>query len=246
MSNFEQLDDLGEEPTVSGVATAKVTDNEDPEGVGRVKVTYPFRESDDESHWARIATEMASKEYGTFFLPEVGDEVLVAFEGGNIHHPVVIGSLYNGKRKPPFDNASGDNDIRAIKSRNEHTMEFDDATTGGKVTIETAAGHTITLDDTAGAETITVEDSTGDNSMTMDSVGGEVTVSADKKITLDADTIKLDGNKVDISAKNKASVSGNSGIDISSKANLKMTSNGNMKVKGTGMLTLKGALVKIN
>ena len=247
MSDHDRFSPSEGRPRVNGVATAKVTANEDPEGLGRVKVTYPFRKAEDESYWARVVTEMASKGYGTWFLPEPGDEVLVAFEDGKIEHPIVVGSLYNGKRTPPYDNSDGDNDVRAVKSRNEHKIEFDDATMGGKVTIETSAGHTITLDDTAGSETITVEDKSGKNSMTMDSNAGEVSVSAAEKLSLDAKTIELNAKKkVDISSNGKVNLSGKGKVDVSSNSNLNMSSSGNGKLKAGAVLTLKGALVKIN
>ncbi|MEF8783984.1 MAG: phage baseplate assembly protein V [Haloarculaceae archaeon] len=250
MSLFDQLDQFdgaGEEPTTDGVAVAKVTDNQDPEGIGRVKITYPFRDTDDESYWARVATEMAGKGYGTFFLPEVGDEVLVAFEGGKIRHPIVVGSLYNGKRKPPEDNSSGTNDIREIKSRKGHVLDFDDASTGGKVEIETSAGHTITLDDTSGSEKITIEDKSGSNSVELDSSSDEVSVSADKKISLSAKTIELAADsEVKISSKAKINMESKAQMNISSKAKLNVESNGLMGIKATGPLTVEGAIIQLN
>jgi uncharacterized protein involved in type VI secretion and phage assembly len=247
MSNSDQLGTTDGAPRIQGVTTAKVTNNEDPEGLGRVKVTYPFRDTADESSWARVVTEMASTEYGTFFLPEPGDEVLVAFEDGKIEHPVVIGSLYNGKRPPPYDNGDGNNEIRAVTSRNEHKLEFDDASTGGTVTIETSAGHTITLDDSAGSETVTIEDKTGSNRMEMDSNAGEVSVSADEKISLDAKKIELSATKkVDISSNSKVTVSGNGEVDVSGSTNLKLSSGANGKLECGAILEVKGALVKIN
>jgi uncharacterized protein involved in type VI secretion and phage assembly len=247
MNLFDQFDGVDEEPTTDGVAVAKVTDNQDPEGIGRVKVTYPFRDTDDESYWARVATEMAGKEYGTFFLPEVGDEVLVAFEGGKIRHPIVVGSLYNGKRKPPQSNSNGKNDIREIKSRSGHILDFDDASTGGKVEIETSAGHTITLDDTPGGEKITIEDKSGSNSVELDSSSDEVSVSADKKISLSAKTIELAADsEVKISSKAKINMEGKGQVNVSSKGSLKIEGTGSTKLKSAAMVTIKGALIQLN
>jgi uncharacterized protein involved in type VI secretion and phage assembly len=247
MSYRDQFGDTGGSEKIAGVTTAKVTDNEDPEGLGRVKVTYPFRDSSDESYWARIATEMASKDYGTFFLPEVGDEVLVAFEDGDIRHPFVVGSLYNGKRKPPQSNGNGNNDVREIKSRSGHVLDFDDTKNSEKITIETSGGHTITLDDSTGSEKVTIEDKSGSNSVTMDSTKGEVSVSAGDTLSLSAKTIELSADKeVKIDAKSKVQMSGKGQVDVSSKGQLNVESNGIMGIKASGPLTVKGAIIQLN
>jgi uncharacterized protein involved in type VI secretion and phage assembly len=212
-----------------------------------VKVTYPFRDAEDESYWARIATEMASKEYGTFFLPEVGDEVLVAFEDGNIRYPYVVGSLYTGKKKPPQTNKDGKNNVREIKSRSGHVLDFDDTKGEEKVKIETKAGHTITLDDKSGSEKITIEDKSGSNAITMDSAKGEVSIEGQKKISLSAPTVELSADsEVKIAAKGKVNMEGKGQVNVSSKGQLNVESNGIMGIKATGPLTVKGAIIQLN
>ncbi|ETX05496.1 MAG: hypothetical protein ETSY2_22635, partial [Candidatus Entotheonella gemina] len=94
---------------VYGMVVAGVTNNQDPEGLGRVKVKFPWLSDRDESHWARIAMPMAGPERGFYFLPEVDDEVLVAFEHGLIEWPYVLGALWNGKDTPPESNGDGEN-----------------------------------------------------------------------------------------------------------------------------------------
>src|SRR5689334_1534804 len=84
---------------VRGVSVATVVQNQDPEGLGRVKVRFPWRENPDESHWARIAVPMAGGDRGAWFLPEVGDEVLVACDAERVEHPYVLGALWNGQAK---------------------------------------------------------------------------------------------------------------------------------------------------
>lgn len=177
-----------------GIAVGVVTDNEDPEELGRVKLTFPWRSVDDESNWARIAVPMAGDDRGTWYLPEVGDEVLVAFEGGELAHPYVLGSLWNGDHAPPESN-DGDNDVRSVTSRSGHALSFDDADDGG-VVIETDAGHTITLDDSSGGETITIEDSSGANVVEFDSTSQSLSIEAGASLSLEAPQIELnaDGN----------------------------------------------------
>jgi uncharacterized protein involved in type VI secretion and phage assembly len=161
MSLMELLRDVGGGASggrIEGVLVGIVTNNHDPDGMGRVRVRFPVRESNDDSHWARIATLMAGKERGSFFLPEVGDEVLVAFEQGNAEHPYVIGALWNGQDVPPEPNSDGKNNIRKIRSRSGHEILFNDDAEARqeKVVIKTKAGHVITLDDASGQEKIEI------------------------------------------------------------------------------------------
>lgn len=100
-----------------GVTIAVVTNIKDPDGVGRIKVKFPWLSGEDESAWARVLTPMAGEDRGFYFLPEVDDEVLVAFEHGDIAFPYILGSLWNGKDKPPLKNDDGKNNKRMIKSR---------------------------------------------------------------------------------------------------------------------------------
>src|SRR5262249_55069754 len=109
-----------ERDRIYGVVVGVVTNNQDPDKLGRVKVKFPWLSADHESGWARIACPMAGNGRGFFFLPEVDDEVLIAFEHGRVEFPYVVGSLYNGKDKPPGDNGDGKNNLRSLKSRSGH------------------------------------------------------------------------------------------------------------------------------
>lgn len=90
-----------------GVVIGIVTNNRDPDGLHRVKLRFPWLGAEDESNWARVATPMAGPGRGFYALPEVDDEVLVAFDHGNVDHPYVVGSLWNGQDAPPEDNGNG-------------------------------------------------------------------------------------------------------------------------------------------
>jgi uncharacterized protein involved in type VI secretion and phage assembly len=94
----------------AGVAVAVVTQNRDPDGLARVKVHFPWYEYPNESYWARLAVPMAGQGQGTYFLPEIGQEVLVAFDRGDVRFPYVVGALWNGKEGPPTTNSDGKND----------------------------------------------------------------------------------------------------------------------------------------
>ncbi|MCM0593896.1 MAG: phage baseplate assembly protein V [Gloeotrichia echinulata DEX184] len=128
MNFFEALIDGQRQEAIAnrifGVVIGIVTNNQDPEKFGRVKVKFPWLSDDDESYWARIATPMAGKQMGIYFLPEVNDEVLVIFEQGDVRFPYIIGSLWNGKDIPPLTNEDGKNNVRLIKSRSGHVIRL--------------------------------------------------------------------------------------------------------------------------
>lgn len=114
-----------------------VTDNKDPDKLGRVKVKFPTLPGDDASAWAPLVAPGAGKDRGWFFLPEIDDEVLVMFEHGNVRRPLIVGAMWNGKDKPPETNGGG-NEKRTIVSREGSRIEFDDD--AGTVTIEDGGG----------------------------------------------------------------------------------------------------------
>lgn len=158
-----------------------VTNNQDPDGLGRIKVKIPLLSGEDEANWARVAVLMAGKARGTFFLPEVNDEVLVAFELGDINRPYIIGALWNGVDKPPLSNGDGKNNQREIKSR---------------------SGHIIRFDDTDGQEKLTIMDKSGNNQIEFDTKNNSVLIKSAKDITLSAKNgkISLEGGKIEVVA----------------------------------------------
>ena len=117
---------LSESSRIQGVVMGIVTNNQDPEQLGRIKVRFPWLNDSDESTWARMAHLMAGPDRGSLYLPEVDDEVLLAFEHGDVRCPYILGMLYNGVDKPTYTNADGKNNIRAIRSRSHHELIFDD------------------------------------------------------------------------------------------------------------------------
>jgi len=194
MNLLELLNDKSDTYASTGkiysVVVGIVTNNKDPEKLGRVKVKFPWLSEADESHWARLATLMGGKQRGSFYLPEVDDEVLVAFEHGDVRFPYVIGMLWNGKDTPPYDNSDGKNDVRSIKSRSGHEFIFNDNDQKGKVEIKTKAGHIITLDDASGKEKITIKDK-GNNTIEMDSTQKAISIKSDTKISIESKMIEI-------------------------------------------------------
>jgi|DewCreStandDraft_2_1066082.scaffolds.fasta_scaffold00246_30 uncharacterized protein involved in type VI secretion and phage assembly len=214
-----------------GVAVGLVTNNRDPDYGHRVKVKFPWL-AEHESAWARIASPMAGAERGFFFLPEVGDEVLVAFEHGDINYPVVIGMLWNGRDKPPQPagavvSSTGKVNQRILKSR---------------------LGHTITLDDSEENPGITIVDKTGKNIIKLDSRTNELTISVEGNLSLNAK-----GN-ISITAQRNISITAQGNLDASAQVNASMEAKGGKatlkgvtgEVEASGPLTVKGAVVNIN
>jgi uncharacterized protein involved in type VI secretion and phage assembly len=169
---------------IAGVTSGIVTQNKDPEKLGRVKLTLPWREEGFETDWTRIVTPMAGGARGTFFLPEVGDEVLVAFDRNDIRFPYVLGSLWNGTDKPPQTNEDGKNDIRVIQTRKGHTLLFDDGDKG-KIELKLADGKSVTID----GDGITIDDSA--NTIKLDAKGGAVSIEAKQELKLKAPKISI-------------------------------------------------------
>jgi len=174
---------------VKGVALGLVTNNQDPEGLARVKLRFPWRDGSSESDWARIAAPMAGKDRGVVFIPEVGDEVLVAFERGDMRFPYVVGALWNGRDTPPETNANGNDDLRMVKTRKGHTLLFDDNASKGRVVLALNDGKTLTIDD----DGIKLDDGAG-NSLAIDSKGGSMTLQAAAKLTLKAPSIAVESS----------------------------------------------------
>jgi uncharacterized protein involved in type VI secretion and phage assembly len=131
---------------VYGVVVGIVTNLDDPDSLGRVKVKYPWLKDDSESPWARLMSFMAGNDMGGVFRPQVNDEVLVLFEHGDVRFPYVIGALWNGKDAMPSERGTdSDNNVRMIKSRSGHKVLLDDTSGSEKVTVTDKAGNTIEL-----------------------------------------------------------------------------------------------------
>jgi uncharacterized protein involved in type VI secretion and phage assembly len=228
------------EHRVFGVTIGIVTNNKDPEKLGRVKIKLPVRLGNKETDWARVATLMAGNDRGIFFLPEVGDEVLIAFREGDIREPYVIGSLWNNKEKPPEKNEDGKNNIRKIKSRDGHEISILDKNNEGIIEIKTKNGNTIKILDKGNGK-IQLQDKKGSNKITIDGDGRNVAIEGDSNVQLKSKscsiTVKGDGSSVDIKSDSKISIA-SANIDINAK--------GALNLKSNGMVTIKGSMVKIN
>jgi len=212
------------EKKVSGMQVAEVVNLEDPEKLGRIRVRYPWLDS-DQTHWVRISVPHAGQGRGWFSLPEIGDEVLVGFENGDSNYPVVLGSLYNKENAPMDEAYSGENDIKMFMTRSGNKIVFNDADGGEQIVISQKDDtNRIVLDISGPSISISTE---GDISVT----GSNLNVEAEKGITMKAGSdIKIEGANVEIKA----------------KANIKSEAGANQDIKGSAQVNVKGGMINLN
>jgi uncharacterized protein involved in type VI secretion and phage assembly len=217
---------------VSGVVTGVVTNIDDQDNLGRVKVKYPWLDEQLESHWARVAAPSAGAQRGFLTLPEVNDEVLVAFEHGDINAPYIIGGLWNNQDKLPEGTG------KVVQNAKVTQRIFRSRT-----------GHLIVLDDTEGSEQIVIRDKTGKNEIIIDSKENNITINLDNDYTLAAKnkiSSTSDGT-TDIVSKGAMTIKadGGSNITIQSSGSATVKSQQNLTLEATGQLVIKGATVSV-
>jgi len=229
--NLRPMPAAGLLPSVTGLQTGIVTVLEnDPEGEDRIKVRLPLISTSDEGIWSRISTLDAGNERGTFFRPEIGDEVIVGFINDDPRHPVVLGMMHSSHNPAP-EPAKDDNHFKGYVSREKMKFTFDDEKK--IITLETPAGNKIVLsEDEKG---IKLEDQNG-NKITMDDNG--IVIESIKELTLKAATdLKIEG--VNMTAKASASfkAEGSASAEISGAST---------SVKGSATVVIQGGMVQIN
>lgn len=209
---------------ILGVVVALVTDNKDPEERGRIKIKFPWMGDEAGEAWARLVTLMGGNNRGMVFYPDVDDEVLVAFEHGDIDSPYIIGSLWNNLDKPPEKNSDGENNIKMIKTR---------------------SGHTIKINDKDGEEKIEIIDKTEGNKITIDSANNKISIVSGGDIELSASDgkITIDAPKIEIKSSTTVKTQD---IKIKSSSSAKIEASSGMDLKASGTMNIKGSTVNIN
>jgi len=206
--------------------SAIVIDNKDPEGLKRLKVQFTWQKSSGEvTPWIRMVTPHAGNEKGFYFVPEIGEEVMIDFEGGNAEKPFIIGTRFNSQQKSSFYDK--DNNIKAIQSR---------------------SGHLIKLDDKNGNETITITDKKG-NQILIDTENENITVSALETMTFNAKNMVMNvgeniqvnaGKNISASAGENISESAGQSINSNAGANIGLTAQSSFSATGSQTAALKG------
>lgn len=226
-------------PAIQGLQIGIVTDLEnDPDGQDRIRVRLPIINADEDGVWSRIACLDAGNQRGTFFRPEIGDEVIVGFLNNDPRNPIVLG-MANSSDKPAPLPASNQNDEKGYVSRSGMKMIFNDSDKSLK--IDTPAGKKLTISESDGV--IKMEDENG-NSISMDSSaitiqsGADINLKATGNLTIDAVNITLSPSSSFSLSTGGASLNAGSGSATLSAPTV--------SVEGSGMATLKGGIVMIN
>lgn len=229
--NLKPMPAAGIIPAVSGLQVGIVTALEnDPDGEDRIKVKMPLISKDDEGIWARIATLDAGKERGTFFRPEIDDEVVIGFLNDDPRHPIVLGMCHSSA-KPAPEPAKDDNHHKGYVSREKLKFIFDDEKK--VITLETPGGNKFKLSDED--KGIVLEDQNG-NKITMDDSG--IKVESTKALEMKASNdVKIEGMNTELKAQNGFKAEGSGTAEVSGVSTT---------IKGSGNTVIKGGIVQIN
>ncbi len=245
---------------IMGVVVGTVTKNYDRNMPGRVCVTIPTRdENANELKWARVAMPWGGSKWGAYFMPEVGDEVLIAFEQGNIERPYVVGTLYKDSDALLTGSIDEYNQYKKIVTKHGNTLYLEDNREGegtkDKIRLTTATGaHTLELDNENSM--IRLSDKEKKNEIRLDTKNGKMEIDAAASLTIkvgDKVEITLDGNsgEVKINAtkftadiKNELSMSGNSTMKLKS-GSLSVEAKGSLKLASSGAVQVSGTPIKI-
>jgi uncharacterized protein involved in type VI secretion and phage assembly len=228
---------------------ATVTNTDDPDSLGRVQVKFPWYDGSaaaEPQAWLRVMTPHAGNERGFFCLPEIDDEVMVAFEHGDPDRPFIVGSMYNGVDKAPTGHAMGfsgaDNDLKVFRTK---------------------TGNEIVLHDKSGSEVLALIQKDGQNKVTLMADGPKIVIESDGDISIKGKTIKLESTTGDVEVKSAGKVKVGSTTDLELKGGTNLKAEGavnfegkggveaklgaaQVKLEGSAMTEVKGAIVKIN
>lgn len=243
-----------------GIVTSNDTGRPPGQMPGRVCVEIPVRDADaGELKWARVAMAASGKKWGHYFLPEVGDQVLLAFENGNLERPYVIGCI--PKDSNPFltDSADRDNRYKRIVTKNGNTLQFEDVTPGegdaDRISLFTSGQkHKLILDNAKGA--VLLEDEKGNNGVEIYSGTGNIRIKTEHKLTVavgdgvelilngDTGTVSLKCSKLKVETSGSVGLSANGKFHISG-GNISVDATAAFKLASSGIASLGGSPVKI-
>ncbi len=211
----------------------------DPEGQYKIQVAVPVMQATTEGVWARLATFYASESFGAFFIPEIGDEVVLGYINNDPSHPVILGSIYSSKRQAPYS-LTAENNTKAVVTRSQLKLTFDDEKK--VITVITPGNNQIVISDDA--KSILIQDQ-NNNKVELSSSG--ILLDSPKDITIQAQgnvSVTATGN-ISLSAKADVKLDG---LNLSQNAQVGFTAKGNAsaELSAAGQTTIKGALVMIN
>ncbi len=262
--DIQSPDASGLLPGISGLMIGKVMKlDEDPDSEFRIQVKLPMMQDDSNGVWARLSNFYATSGAGTFFIPEVDDEVVVGFLNADPRFPVVLGSLYSSKLKPGSDTEgtdlalTADNYKKMFITKAQNKVEFDDE--NKVITITTPGPNKVVLDDknqgitiqdqnenkmVMGTDGISIEDKNG-NKIVMSSSGIEINSASDVKLVAAQNINGSATSNVEMTATSNATIKG---LEVSITADTSLTAKGSASAEFSagGNTTVKGAMVMIN
>lgn len=244
---------------VVGLKRAVVVDLNDKDKLNKVKLRLIYE--NHETEYADVLAKFpgtgdsSGEKSGSVFIPSVGEEVIVGFVDGNINCPVVLGSVYNSKNKPPI-NVNKKNEIMHIAFPAGMKINIDNKKDKQKVDITTKKGHLISLDD--GKENLTIQSKKSDTLFKIDFKRGEIIIKAKKKISFvagkDASLVIEDQKGMSFNSKSGNLVANMKETKIGAKTNITLDAKAKMVAKGaassefssSGATTVKGGILKLN
>ncbi|MBR1633878.1 MAG: hypothetical protein IJ682_02320 [Lachnospiraceae bacterium] len=239
---------------VPGVVTGLVKDNYDAEHPGMIKVDYYLgQDGKNVTGWVPVMSPYAFKNCGAYAMPEVGAEVVIAFNMGDRNCPIVIGCLWNKKNDVPKETSVAENKIKRFLTKGGCEVEFSDEKEKESIEIRTPNKLSIRIDDEK--KSITIQDKDKKNGFTLKSEEDSIQITAGKKLTLktgestklsmDENSVKIKSEKIDIEGSNSVTVKGTSSTKVSG-AQVTVSGDSKLDLKSSGVTQVKGTSVKLN
>lgn len=242
-----------QQKVIPGVLTGTVKENWDENFKGMVKVEYSLGEEGKRtSGWIPVAGIYTGKDYGSYFLPEVGTQVVIAFQMGDVNAPIVIASLWNQQAPVAADVANEKNTVKQIKTKGGHILTFSEEKGKEKLQLSTPGGQAFVIEDEK--KSIVVTDKDKKNVITIDGENGTIRVAADKKLELMVGgkaQVVIEAGKVTIKA-GDIIIEGDQALKLKGQqvaltgGSTDIGSSGKLALKSDGMVQINGSMVKIN
>lgn len=210
--------------------SAIVTDNNDPLGMGRIKVKFHWMKGVQTTPWIRVTTPHAGGGKGMFFLPEIGEEVIVGFEGNNAIRPYVVGTVYNSVANNSYANAG--NDVKALQTRSGNQLIYND--NDGSITAKDSCGNVIFMD--------------GKGNITITASSNNVSITAPETMTLNAKNLNINVSEnmnTSVGMNNSQNIGMNDSLSVGGSGVTTIGAMHNLSVIGNSMMTINGSLTEI-
>lgn len=235
------------------IILGKVVENYDDAKPGMIRVEYLLRPGGTATNeWMKFMTPYAGAESGSYFVPEKGAEVVVAFDHGDSTCPVALGCLWTKVTPIPKECANQENSVKKILTKGGNQIIFEDKSGKEEIMIQTKGELKVRLADEN--ETIEIQNKSGKTLLSIDGKNGSIKLEAEKKlelsvggksqITIDSNSVKMKAKTLEFSGDQNLKLKGNSTELSGSSVNVK--ANGSLKLEASGMTTVKGSMVKIN